>query len=195
MRKCCETFNYLYVWLFNLNAFFHVLTRLTGQSWQRSLNKYCRPWGSDKQSRRYMQVSWKWNRTNWATTSSINWNGHVRRDNLLRSQRQRVAVRRVRFIVDKTPKYRLCKRQKQVLRHVVAQLKFLLCIQACGINHKPIHGIMNTKGGLWLFGNSLYQSPSFVKNEKWPGPNHSWMNWPFPHNVHRVPLCRYDTVV
>lgn len=135
-----------------------------------------------------MQVSWKWNRTNWAATSSINWNGHVRPDNLLRSQRQRVAVRRVRFIVDKTPKYRLCKRQKQVLRHVVAQLKLLLCIQACCINHKPIHGIMNTKGGLWLFGNPLYQSPSFVKNEKWPGPNRSWMNWPFPHNVHWVPL-------
>lgn len=62
---------------------------------------------------------------------------------------------------------------------------FFLCFQACGINHKAIHGIMNTKGGLWLFGNPLYQSPSFVKNEKWPGPNSSWINGPFPHNVRR----------
>lgn len=97
--------------------------------------------------------------------------------------RQRYTVTRVPSIMDQT-KLNMKASFKAYSLH---ELKcfFLHSGSPCDINHKPIHGIMNTKCGLWIFGNPLYQSTSFVKNEKWPGPKRCWTNRPFPHNARR----------
>lgn len=109
--------------------------------------------------------------------------------------RQRYTVTRVPSIMDQT-KLKTKASFKAYCLHELQCFFFLHSGSPCDINHKPIHGIMNAKCGLWIFGTPRYQSTSFVKNEKWPGPKRCWTNRAFPsRRAQGCRCCRCDAVV